>query len=96
MTNKVLILFHSRGGNTAKMADFIAAGANAVAETEVRIRTTEQCLSASRGQTNNKTRAASLGSILLNGLPCLCMASRTYIRRTTQQEKAPVRIRLGC
>lgn len=35
---KVLVLFHSSGGNTAKMADLVAAGAQGIPDTEVRLR----------------------------------------------------------
>jgi NAD(P)H dehydrogenase (quinone) len=35
---KVLVLFHSAGGNTARMADLVAAGAGEIPDTEVRLR----------------------------------------------------------
>ena len=35
---KVLVLFHSASGNTAKMADLVAEGARRIAGTEVRLR----------------------------------------------------------
>ncbi len=36
--NKILVLFDSRSGNVAKMAAFVAEGANQVPDTEVRTR----------------------------------------------------------
>ena len=44
MTNKILVLFHSRGGNTAKMADFIAEGARSIPDTEVRVRNVDDAV----------------------------------------------------
>lgn len=38
---KVLILYHSGSGNTAKMANLVAEGAGLIPETEVRLRTVE-------------------------------------------------------
>ena len=38
---KVLVLFHSASGNTAKMAELVAEGAGLISDTEVRVRTIE-------------------------------------------------------
>ncbi len=35
--NKILVLHDSKSGNTAQMADFVAAGARSIADTEVRL-----------------------------------------------------------
>ncbi len=38
---KVLVLFHSASGNTAKMAELVAEGAGLISDTEVRIRSVD-------------------------------------------------------
>jgi NAD(P)H dehydrogenase (quinone) len=38
---KVLVLYHSQSGNTARMAELVAAGAELVPDTEVRLRAVE-------------------------------------------------------
>lgn len=40
--NKILVLFDSASGNTAKMAQFVADGAGTVPQTEVRLRSIEE------------------------------------------------------
>lgn len=40
--NKILVLFDSASGNTAKMATFVAAGAQEVPDVEVRLRSLEE------------------------------------------------------
>jgi NAD(P)H dehydrogenase (quinone) len=40
--NKILVLFDSKSGNTAKMAQFVAEGANLVPQTEVRLRSVDE------------------------------------------------------
>lgn len=40
--NKVLVLYDSKTGNVAKMADFVAEGARRIAETEVRVRSLDE------------------------------------------------------
>jgi len=42
MNNKILVLYDSGTGNTAKMAQFVADGAAEVPETEVRLRSLEE------------------------------------------------------
>jgi len=39
---KVLVVYHSKGGHTAQMAQYVAQGAEAVAKTEVRLRPVEE------------------------------------------------------
>lgn len=39
--NRILVLFDSKSGNTAKMAAFVAEGAQRIADTEVRVRTVD-------------------------------------------------------
>jgi NAD(P)H dehydrogenase (quinone) len=42
--NKILVLYDSKTGNVAQMAAFVAEGARAIAETEVRVRSLEDAL----------------------------------------------------
>jgi len=43
---KILVLYHSNSGNTARMADHVADGARAVPQTEVRLRSVEEATTA--------------------------------------------------
>ena len=40
--NKVLVLFDSRSGNTARMAELVAEGARTISDTEVRLKSVDQ------------------------------------------------------
>ncbi len=40
--NRILALYDSRSGNTAKMAGFIAEGALTITDTEVRVRSVDE------------------------------------------------------
>ena len=44
--NKILVLFDSKSGNVAQMAEFVAAGARAVPDTEVRVRSVDDAVAA--------------------------------------------------
>jgi len=44
--NRILVLYDSKSGNVAKMAQLVAAGARAVADTEVRVRSIDEAVAA--------------------------------------------------
>ena len=46
MSSHILVLYHSRSGNTARMAEYVAEGARQIPETEVRLRTVAEATAA--------------------------------------------------
>jgi NAD(P)H dehydrogenase (quinone) len=44
--NRILVLYDSKSGNTAKMANLVADGARSIADTEVRVRSVEEAVPA--------------------------------------------------